>query len=200
MLHNLLKDEDIILASKSPRRAFLLHQIGLKFRQISSDIEEVENGMSPEDFVIHYSMKKADKVFKRHPDSFVIGADTTVLLENTVLGKPKNHDEAHRFLQMLSGNRHIVLTGVSILYKDNYISDIEKTKVYFNHISEEDIEEYINTNEPMDKAGAYGIQGFGSQFINKIEGCYFNVMGFPIPLFYKMCNFPMYRDPQLRGK
>lgn len=188
MLHNLLKKEDIILASKSPRRAFLLRQVGLKFRQIASNILEVENGMSPEEFVLYYSMKKADEIFKRCPDSFVIGADTTVLLENTVLGKPQNREEAKRFLQMLSGNRHIVLTGVSILCKNNHISDIEKTKVYFNHISEEDIEEYLATNEPMDKAGAYGIQGFGSQFIKKIDGCYFNVMGFPIPLFYKMCK------------
>ena len=188
MLHNLLKNEDIILASKSPRRAFLLQQIGLKFRQISSDIEEIENRMSPEGFVLHYSMKKADKIFKKHPNSFVIGVDTIVLIDNKILGKPRNHKEAKKFLQTLSGNCHTVLSGVSIITKRHKISDIERTKVYFNQISEEDIEEYLNTNEPMDKAGAYGIQGFGSQFINRIEGCYFNVMGFPIPLFYKMCN------------
>jgi septum formation protein len=188
MLHNLLRNEDIILASKSPRRTFLLRQIGLKFRQIASNIIEVENGMSPEDFVIHYSMKKADKVFKTHPNSFVIGVDTIVIIDNKILGKPKNRKEAKKFLQMLSGNCHIVLSGISICTKKNKISDIEITKVYFNKISEPDIKEYLNTNEPMDKAGAYGIQGFGSQFIKKIDGCYFNVMGFPIPLFYKMCN------------
>lgn len=222
MLHNLLKNEDIILASKSPRRAFLLQQIGLKFRQISSDIEEVENRMSPEDFVLYYSMKKADKIFKTYPNSFVIGVDTIVLIDDKILGKPnftkvslgkpKDCDEAKEFLQILSGNCHIVLSGISICTRRDKISDIERTKVYFNKISEPDIEEYLNTNEPMDKAGAYGIQGFGSQFINKIEGCYFNVMGFPIPLFYKMCNLLIrsgspissggliYRYPKLRRK
>ena len=188
MLHNLLKDKDIILASQSPRRVLLLQQIGLKFRQISSNVEEVENEMSPEDFVVHYSLKKAEKVFKMNPNSFVIGVDTIVLIDNKIIGKPKNSKDAKKFLQILSGNFHTVLSGLSILYKEKIISNIEKTKVYFNQISANDIVEYLKTNEPMDKAGAYGIQGFGSQFIQKIEGCYFNVMGFPIPLFYKMCN------------
>lgn len=188
MLHNLLKDKDIILASQSPRRVLLLQQIGLKFRQIYSNVEEVENEMSPEDFVVHYSLKKAEKVFKTNPNSFVIGVDTIILIDNKIIGKPKNRKDAKKFLQILSGNFHTVLSGVSILYKEKNVSNIEKTKVYFNQISANDIGEYLKTNEPMDKAGAYGIQGFGSQFIQKIEGCYFNVMGFPIPLFYKMCN------------
>ncbi|MCK4357453.1 MAG: septum formation protein Maf [Candidatus Cloacimonetes bacterium] len=186
MLHNLLKNKDIILASKSPRRAFLLQQIGLKFSQISSNIEEVENEMSPEDFVVYYSLKKAEKIFKSNPNSFVIGVDTIVFIDNKIIGKPKNRNQAKKFLQTLSGNCHTVLSGISILYKDKIISRVEKTKVCFKQILEKDIEEYIKTNEPMDKAGAYGIQGFGSQFIKKIEGCYFNVMGFPIPLFYEM--------------
>ena len=186
MLHNLLKNKDIILASQSPRRAFLLKQIGIKFRQISSNINEVENEMSPENFVAHYSMKKAETVFKTNQNSFVIGVDTIVLFDNTILGKPKDHNQARKFLQILSGNHHIVLSGISICTSGYKISEVEKTKVYFNQIQDEDIEEYINTNEPMDKAGAYGIQGFGSQFIKKIYGCYFNVMGFPIPLFYDM--------------
>lgn len=186
MLHNLLRNEDIILASQSPRRAFLLKQLGLKFRQISANIKEVENGMPSDDFVKYYSMKKADKVFKNNLNSFVIGADTIILIDNKIIGKPRNYNEAKKFLRTISSNCHIVLTGISICFKETTISKIEKTKVYFNQISEQDIEEYILTNEPMDKAGAYGIQGFGSQFIKRIEGCFFNVMGFPIPLFYKM--------------
>jgi septum formation protein len=188
MLHNLLKDEDIILASKSPRRAFLLKQVGLKFRQITSGVEESKNQMSPRDFVLYYSAKKANTVFVRYPNSFVIGVDTIVWIGNQILGKPKNRDQAKEFLQRLSGNCHIVLSGISICTKKAKTSDVESTKVYFNKISESDIEEYLDTKEPMDKAGAYGIQGLGSQFVKKIEGCYFNVMGFPIPLFYKMCK------------
>jgi septum formation protein len=188
MLHNLLQGGDIILASQSPRRAFLLKQIGLEFRQIPSGIVETENQMSPVDFVLSYSMKKAKKVFTRFPDSFVIGVDTIVWFNNQILYKPRDRSQAKEFLQKLSGNCHTVLSGVSICTKQVEISDVEKTKVYFNKISQTDIEEYLDTKEPFDKAGAYGIQGFGSQFIKKIDGCYFNVMGFPIPLFYKMCK------------
>jgi len=188
MLHNLLNTENIILASRSPRRAFLLKNVGLQFEQIPSHIEENLNGMQPEDFVIHYSQKKAEAIQKIHTDSFIIGADTIVVLNNKIIGKPKNDEDAFQILKKLSGKCHEVLTGVSILFHDSQVSDIAKTKVYFNPISDEDIREYISTGEPMDKAGAYGIQGYGSQFIDKIEGCYFNVMGFPIPLFYEMCE------------
>jgi len=188
MLHNLLKNENIILASRSPRRAFLLKNVGLQFEQIPSHIEENLNGMQPEDFVIHYSQKKAEAIQKIHTDSFIIGADTIVVLNNKIIGKPKNDEDAFQILKKLSGKCHEVLTGVSILFHDSQVSDIAKTKVYFNPISDEDIREYVSTGEPMDKAGAYGIQGYGSQFIDKIEGCYFNVMGFPIPLFYEMCK------------
>ncbi|TSA24507.1 septum formation inhibitor Maf [bacterium] len=186
MLHNLLKNENIILASRSPRRAFLLEQVGLHFEQIPSHIEENLNGMLPEEFVLYYSREKAEEVQKSHPDSLIIGADTIVVLDNMIIGKPQNDEESFQILKKLSGKCHEVLTGVSILFHDSQISDIAKTKVYFKQISDEDIREYVFTGEPMDKAGAYGIQGFGSQFIDKIEGCYFNVMGFPIPLFYEM--------------
>ena len=186
MLHNLLKNENIILASRSPRRAFLLEQVGLHFEQIPSHIEENFNGMQPIDFVLHYSKKKAEEIQKIYPDSVIIGADTIVVLDNMILGKPQNDEDAFQILKKLSGKCHEVLTGVSILFHDSQIYDIAKTKVYFSPISDEDIKEYISTGEPMDKAGAYGIQGYGSQFIDKIDGCYFNVMGFPIPLFYEM--------------
>lgn len=187
MLDNLLKNQDIILASRSPRRAFLLKQVGLNFKQIPSHIEEHLNGMEPEDFVLHYAKKKAEDIHKTHPDSLIIGADTIVVLRNEIIGKPQNNEDAFNILKNLSGKCHEVYTGVSILLNEIHISEIAKTKVYFTFISDEDIREYVFTGEPMDKAGAYGIQGFGSQFIDKIEGCYFNVMGFPIPLFYKMC-------------
>ncbi len=186
MLHNLLKNQDIILASRSPRRAFLLEQVGLKFEQIPSHIEENLNGMLPDEFVLHYSLKKAEEIQKTHSNSLIIGADTIVVLNNKIIGKPQNDEEAFQILKKLSGKCHEVLTGVSILFHDSQISDIAKTKVFFKLIADEDIKEYISTGEPMDKAGAYGIQGYGSQFIDKIDGCYFNVMGFPIPLFYEM--------------
>ena len=188
MLHKLLKDTDIILASRSPRRAFLLKQVDLHFRQIPSHIEEHINGMKPEEYVMHYAKKKAEEIQKRYPESLIIGADTIVVLNNEIIGKPNNEDDAFYILKKLSGKCHEVFTGVSILYNETPVSDLAKTKVYFKQISDEDIREYISTSEPVDKAGAYGIQGFGSQFIDKIEGCYFNVMGFPIPLFYEMCN------------
>ena len=187
MLHNLLKNKNIILASRSPRRAFLLEQVGLQFEQIPSHIEENLNGMQPDDFVLYYSKKKAEEIQKSHTDSLIIGADTIVVLNNKIIGKPHNNEDAFQILKKLSGKCHEVLTGVSILFHDSQLSDIAKTKVYFKPISDKDIKEYISTGEPMDKAGAYGIQGYGSQFIYKIEGCYFNVMGFPIPLFYEMC-------------
>ncbi|MDP8226682.1 MAG: Maf family protein [Candidatus Celaenobacter polaris] len=186
MLHNLLKNENIILASRSPRRAFLLKQVGLNFKQIPSHIEEHLNGMEPEDFVLHYAKKKAEEIQKIYPDSLIIGSDTIVVLDNMIIGKPQNDEEAFQILKKLSGKCHEVLTGVSILFHDSQISDIAKTKVFFKLIADEDIKEYISTGEPMDKAGAYGIQGYGSQFIDTIDGCYFNVMGFPIPLFYEM--------------
>ncbi len=187
MLHNLLKNENIILASRSPRRAFLLEQVDLQFEQIPSHIEENLNGMHPDDFVLYYSKKKAEEIQKSHPNSLIIGADTIVVLDNKIIGKPQNDEDAFQILKKLSGKCHEVFTGVSIILNNTHISDIAKTKVYFKPISDEDIKEYISTGEPADKAGAYGIQGYGSQLIDKIEGCYFNVMGFPIPLFYEMC-------------
>ncbi|MBL7107972.1 MAG: septum formation protein Maf [Candidatus Cloacimonetes bacterium] len=188
MLHTILKNEDIILASKSPRRAILLKKVGLKFRQIASEIREIKNEMSPEKFVTYYSQKKAEKIYSNHPNSFVIGTDTIILFNKKIIGKPKNRNEAKSFLKVLSNNSHKVITGISIYSTGKIVSDIEKTNVFFNVISDKEIDEYLTTNEPFDKAGAYGIQGFGSQFIKKIDGCYFNVMGFPISLFYQMCK------------
>ncbi|HEX37758.1 MAG TPA: septum formation protein Maf [Candidatus Cloacimonetes bacterium] len=188
MLHDLLKDRKIILASRSPRRAFLLKQVGLKFTQIPSHIEEHLNHMKPEAFVLHYAQRKAEEIKKYHPNAFIVGADTIVVLNNNIIGKPKNEKDAFLILHKLSEQCHEVFTGVAILFKDQVITDFSKTKVYFNPLSDVDIREYVKTGEPMDKAGAYGIQGYGSQFIEKIEGCYFNVMGFPIPLFYDMCK------------
>ncbi len=188
MLHNLLDNIEIILASRSPRRAFLLKQVGLTFRQIPSHIEELLNDMDPEEFVLHYAQKKAEEIKKNYSNELIIGADTIVVLDNTIIGKPQHQDHACEILSMLSGKCHEVYTGVSVLFEDRIIKDIAKTKVFFNKLSQNDIREYVKTGEPIDKAGAYGIQGYGSQFIDTIEGCYFNVMGFPIPLFYNMCT------------
>jgi len=164
----------------------LLKQVGLQFEQIPSHIDEHINGMMPDEYVMHCAQKKAEEIQKKYPNSLIIGADTTVVLNNEIIGKPIDEHDAYIILNKLSGQCHEVFTGVSVLYHTSSVLDIAKTKVYFNEISDSDISEYISTAEPMDKAGAYGIQGYGSQFIKKIEGCYFNVMGFPIPLFYEM--------------
>jgi len=166
----------------------LLKHVGLSFKQIPSHIEEHPNEKLPNDFVLHYAQQKAEKILKNYPDSLIIGADTIVVLNNKIIGKPKHEKDAFTILQMLSAQCHEVVTGVALYHKDTVITDFAVTKVYFYPISDDDIREYIKTGEPMDKAGAYGIQGYGSQFIKKIEGCYFNVMGFPIPLFYEMCK------------
>lgn len=166
----------------------MLKQVGLNFKQIPSHIDEHINGMMPEEYVMHYAQEKAEEIQRNYPDSLIIGADTTVVLHNEIIGKPADKKDAFDILHKLSGQCHEVLTGIAILHKESILRNISKTKVYFNKISVSDIDEYIETSEPMDKAGAYGIQGYGSQFIDKIEGCYFNVMGFPIPLFYEMCK------------
>lgn len=188
MLHKLLKNQDLILASKSPRRKRLFDLLGLKYKQIPSHIAEDPLDLSAEEFVRYYSRQKVKEIAKDHSKSFIIGGDTIVLVNNKILGKPGDTREAEKFLKLLSQNEHTVVTGVSVYYKNNFYSRISRTQVFFYKLNQKEIDEYIATNEPMDKAGAYGIQGYGSQFIKKIEGCYFNVMGFPVPLFYRMCK------------
>lgn len=173
----------IVLASGSPRRKEILENMNLKFDIIKSEIEEttVENE-SPEKLVKRLSYEKAHDVATRNSDSIVIGADTVVVLDNNVLGKPKDREEAFDMLKKMSGREHDVITGISILCLDSKkeISDFCVSKVKFKNLSDEDIYSYINTGECMDKAGAYGIQGLGGLLVEYIKGDYFNIVGFPI--------------------
>ena len=183
MIHNLLKDKQVILASASPRRKEIFKLIGVKALQMPSHIDEDIVYDNPIKLVKFHAENKAKEIRKNY---LIVAADTIVYQNNEVLFKPRNIHQAADFLTQLSGASHYVYTGVVIAYKNNLISDYEKTQVEFNPLSAREIEEYIKTKEPLDKAGAYGIQGYGSQFIKRISGCYFNVMGFPVTLFYNM--------------
>ena len=177
----------IILASGSPRRKQLLEQINLEFEVIPSQIyEDFSLNLSPTDFVEYYAQEKAKDVANSYPDKWVIGADTIVVFESHILGKPKNEKDSFQMLKRLSGNTHQVITGVSIQNIKQDISDSfhERTNVTFNTLSDNIINYYIETYEPFDKAGSYGIQDWFSVCVNRIDGCFYNVMGFPLSSFY----------------
>jgi len=194
MLHTLLNGKKVILASASPRRRFILEQVGLKFIQIASEVDEViteADHKNPIAYVKKNSLLKAQAVIRQFDeDCFIISADTVVYLGKRILEKPENTQQAADFIRQLSGVYHQVYTGVAIAWQGAtspfIATDYEKTSIKFISLSEADIAEYVQTAEGFDKAGGYGIQGFGSQFIEKINGCYFNVMGFPVNLFYRM--------------
>ena len=174
---------DIILASKSPRRRALLEQMGVRdFRIVTPDIDEhMDRGLPPAELVRQISLEKAQAVAAQaDPNTVVIAADTVVALDGVVLGKPANKEEAFRMLSLLSGNRHQVYTGLTVLRGEQVFSQWEETAVTFRSLTAEEIEAYIATGEPMDKAGAYGIQGYGALFIQGISGDYYNVMGLPV--------------------
>jgi len=177
----------IILASGSPRRKQLLEQIDLEFEVVPSQIyEDFSLNFSPTDFVEYYAQEKAKDVANSYPDKWVIGADTIVVFESHILGKPKNEKDSFQMLKRLSGNTHQVITGVSIQNIKQDISDSfhERTNVTFNTLSDNIINYYIETYEPFDKAGSYGIQDWFSVCVNRIDGCFYNVMGFPLSSFY----------------
>ena len=173
----------IILASASPRRRYLLKQAGLDFSVVPSRFNENSLAMStPESYVRQLAEHKAKDVSQRHPDSWVIGADTIVLIQDTILGKPNSRAEAYGMLKKLGGNTHQVLTGYCICCqtKGRIFSDTVKTDVQFKSLSEKEIEWYIQTGEPFDKAGAYAIQGLGTFLVKSINGSYTSVVGLPV--------------------
>ncbi|OPX28396.1 MAG: septum formation protein Maf [Candidatus Cloacimonas sp. 4484_143] len=195
MIHNLLKDKEIILASASPRRMEIFKLVGLTAIQMPSHIEEDMIYDNPIKLVKYHAKNKALAIKKQFEnDHIVVGADTIVYHDNVILEKPVDIYQAADFLSRLSNSVHYVYTGIAIAYKNQIISDYAKSRVEFSPLSALEIEEYIKTREPLDKAGAYGIQGYGSQFIKKINGCYFNVMGFPVSLFYKMVKSIVSKD------
>jgi len=179
----------IYLASKSPRRRKLLKQINLNFKSFSVDMEEkIKPGEKPSISVKRLSKEKLVIARQKINHGIIITADTIVVLNRKVIGKPKDKKEAKRFLTKLSGKVHSVYTGFSIYNSENktLLTDYEKTFVEFRRLNEKEIDDYIKSGSPMDKAGAYGIQDdFGAVFIKKINGCYYNVVGLPLTKVYQ---------------
>jgi septum formation protein len=180
----------LVLASASPRRRELLAQAGFTFDVFTADIPELRKpGEDPIRFVTRLAREKAEAVAGRNnvpPDTIVLGADTIVLVDDEVLGKPQNAFDAMRMLRLLSGRTHQVITGVCLVKGRERQRAAEVTFVRFTTLSDEEIEEYIATGEPMDKAGAYAIQGRASRWVPRIHGCYFNVVGLPLALVSSM--------------
>lgn len=173
----------LILASSSPRRRDLLNQAGLSFVVIPSTIDESSVSMtSPEEHVRILAEAKAHEVACRYPESWIIGADTMVLVQNSVLGKPRSRTEARSMLQSLSGRGHTVLTGYCICCEraQRSFSETVQTRVVFRPVTDEEIDWYVSTEEPFDKAGAYAAQGLGTFLIKRVEGSYSNVVGLPV--------------------
>lgn len=174
----------VILASSSPRRKQLLEQIKLPFTVVPSNVHENIKAFhcSPFEAAEQLSLLKAEDVAKRFQNDTVIGADTIVVIDDDILGKPRDENEACEMLTRLSGRQHEVITGVSLINIERNIEIVEheSTKVRFRKLTPLMIESYVKSGEPMDKAGAYAIQGLGALFAERIEGCYFNVVGLPL--------------------
>lgn len=174
----------IILASASPRRKEILELADLKFDVMPSDAQEITTKTAPNEVVMELASLKAKDIYKKsEKQSMIVGADTVVAYQGQILGKPTDEADAKRMLTMLSGQTHEVYTGVCVIKDGKTKTFYEETKVTFYEISDEQIDHYIKTGEPMDKAGSYGIQGKAAVFIKGIEGDYYNVVGFPIARF-----------------
>ena len=183
---------DIILASGSPRRSDLMKQVGLEFRVSTCNTDEsYDKNLTPAEIVMELSLRKADAVFDKEmpeKDTVVVAADTIVAMDNEILGKPKDRNDAIRMLKELSGRKHQVYTGVTMYYYVGGRVFIENfadcADVYFRELSGETITAYVDSWEPMDKAGAYGIQGLGAILVDKIDGDYYTIVGLPISKVY----------------
>ena len=177
----------IILASKSPRRREILENLGYNFQIITAETDENSDISNPSELVMELAKRKAKAVAKLiENDSIVIGCDTVVAIENDILGKPENEKNAREMLAKLSGNIHSVYSGLCLVKGEKILTSFCKTDVHFDTLSAEDIDWYISQNEWADKAGSYAVQGKASVFVNKIDGDYFNVVGLPVNLLYKM--------------
>lgn len=181
----------LVLASASPRRKMLLEQLGLPFTIRASEIEEdLQQPLPPDQLAETLALQKAQNVANSFDqDALVIGADTIVVDEQGILGKPRDEADAYRMLSRLSGQTHRVITGlavISIFHPERTLVKHETTHVTFAHLSKQDIQWYIHIREPLDKAGAYAIQGKGMAFVERIQGCYYNVVGLPVFLLLRM--------------
>jgi len=172
----------IVLASRSPRRSELLERAGISFTVRTADVDEsVHAGEAAQQYVRRLAVRKATAIL-RDDDTCVLAADTTVVLGSEIFGKPADAADAVRMLTALAGRSHEVITGICLCYRQKLFIDAAVTTVSFGPMTAAEIDAYAATNEPMDKAGAYGIQGIASRYITGIEGCYFNVVGLPVSL------------------
>jgi septum formation protein len=176
-----VKPPKLVLASQSPRRAHLLRMLGLEFETVPADIDETYRaGEEPAPHAERLAREKAAVVSARHPGSVVVGSDTVVVLNGAVLGKPADEADAVRMLMLLQGRAHEVATGIAVCLDGHAWSDVERVTVTFRAFDERTARAYARTGEPMDKAGAYGIQGYGATLVESVHGDYFAVMGLPI--------------------
>jgi len=193
-----VKMKKLILASGSPRRAFLLSSMSLQFVQKKAEIDETpKQDEKPENYVLRIAKEKALKVAEDE-NGIILGADTIVVVDSTILQKPSSREDAFQMLSRLQGRDHFVYTGIYILNKFNgkEASGYTKSRVWFSPLTPEEIWRYIDSGEPMDKAGAYGIQAMGAFFIEKIDGDFFSVMGLPLNLLWKLSkevDFELFR-------
>jgi septum formation protein len=177
----------LILASASPRRSELLRNAAIAFAVDPAHVhEEPLAHESPLQYAQRLAHDKARAVFARRPSDVVLGADTVVVIDEHLLEKPAHAEDAARMLRLLSGRTHQVITGVCVIAQDFESAGAEITRVVFGRLSKDEIARYVDTGEPMDKAGAYGIQGIASRWIGRVEGCYFNVVGLPMARVYRM--------------
>lgn len=182
----------VVLASASPRRKKLLTQIGLNFTAESSNVEEnnINNDLDFGSLVTELAYKKARDVAKNHTEGIIIGADTIVVINESILGKPSSGHEAKLMITKLSGRWHSVFTGLAVIDLDSNVvlTDFVESKVKFRKLSKSEIDNYVKTGEPLDKAGAYGIQEKGALLVEKINGCYYNIVGLPVSKLKEMLS------------
>lgn len=177
----------LVLASSSPRRQELLRNAGIAFEVEAADLPEIQlAGEAPTAFAQRMAREKTRAVFLRRPQDTVLGADTIVVVDGEVLGKPRDATDAARMLHALSARSHEVTTAVCLLAPGIEETAVETTLVTMSAISEKEIQSYVTSGEPLDKAGAYAVQGGASRWVQRIEGCYFNVVGLPVPRVYEM--------------
>lgn len=184
------ENETIVLASASPRRQELLRQIGCAFRVVVSDAEELSgDGISPDRLAAENARRKAKDVAAKEGGNVpVLGADTVVAVDGMILGKPKDAADAARMLRLLSGRQHFVFTGIALAYKGEVYEDVVRTEVWVDELSDGEIAAYISTGEPMDKAGAYAVQGRAAKYIPRIDGSFSNVVGLPLHAVMKLAR------------
>ena len=177
----------LVLASGSPRRAEIMTSVGWEFEKDVPDIDESElPGETPEAYVQRLACEKASLIARRHSQKLVLGADTTVVIDGKIIGKPVDEEEARRMIELLSGNWHEVLTGVSVVSDGATSVGLQRTRVKFAQMSDAEIAFLVKKGDPLDKAGAYAVQAQAALFIEGIEGDYWNVVGLPISLVYRM--------------